>query len=275
MGRQGQQYLSSQVLTAWPVNNRIPFLHFRPRRHGRTPALILLHGYGMCKEHLRLVATLCCWAGCSVMVPDLPLHGSRGPLGRSGADQLLLTMDLKNCSLLFRQAAADVVACLDWLCARPEVDPRRLALVGFSLGGILTALVLGMDGRPRAGVSLVGGGDLAGIIFSSPAAAPLRARLEALGYGPDQVREHLRDVNPLTYADRVANLLMINGERDRIVPPEAVLRFWSALDPSRDNRLVWGPWGHFLPPWPTFRQVLGHLRLHLEDGAAGELPPGR
>jgi cephalosporin-C deacetylase-like acetyl esterase len=265
MACRGRFVLRSRVSTAWPGNDRVPFLHLRRNGHGKGPGLVLLHGYGMRKEQFTLPALVLRRLGCSVVVPDLPLHGDRCPGSPAAvAADLLASAELDTCALLFRQAAQDVQACLDWLGDQPEVDDERLGVIGFSLGGILAALVLGLDTRPRAGVSVVGAGDLAGLILGSPMASAFRQRLARHGYGPEQVKEALREVDPLTYAPRIANLLMINGERDPIVPRQAVLTFWNSLDPSRHNRLVWGPWGHFPPVWQSFRQVLDHLRSRMQ-----------
>jgi aminoglycoside 3-N-acetyltransferase len=51
----------------------------------------------------------------------------------------------------------DALLGLDYLCARPEVDPARLAAAGFSLGGIVSFYSAVVDPRISAAVSFCGG----------------------------------------------------------------------------------------------------------------------
>lgn len=52
---------------------------------------------------------------------------------------------------------ADVVAAVDYLSARPEIDPARIAVAGFSLGGIVAFYSFAVDERLAAAVSFCGG----------------------------------------------------------------------------------------------------------------------
>jgi len=55
-----------------------------------------------------------------------------------------------------RDELRDVMAAVEWVGERGEVDGRRIVMVGSSFGGVLTVLALG-DGAPlRAGVSFAG-----------------------------------------------------------------------------------------------------------------------
>ena len=52
---------------------------------------------------------------------------------------------------------ADVVAAVDYLRSRPEIDPERIAVAGFSLGGIVSFYGLAADERLAAAISFCGG----------------------------------------------------------------------------------------------------------------------
>jgi dienelactone hydrolase len=67
----------------------------------------------------------------------------------------------------------DALACLAYLRALPEVDPRRVAAVGHSLGGMLTVILAERDSSLRAAV------EFAGAANSWRSSPPLRARLLA------------------------------------------------------------------------------------------------
>lgn len=46
----------------------------------------------------------------------------------------------------------DAVAALDWIGQQPGIDARRIAVLGLSLGGCVTALLAGQDPRVKAAV---------------------------------------------------------------------------------------------------------------------------
>ncbi len=44
----------------------------------------------------------------------------------------------------------DLMAAIDYVSARPEIDPARIAVLGFSIGGSTVAMTAARDRRPRA-----------------------------------------------------------------------------------------------------------------------------
>ena len=55
----------------------------------------------------------------------------------------------------------DVMQAVSYLSSRPDVDPHRIAVLGFSMGSFITSLAGAVDPRIHS-VLLVGGGDLDG-----------------------------------------------------------------------------------------------------------------
>jgi dienelactone hydrolase len=88
---------------------------------------------------------------------------ARGRDGRNAAQLRLLETD----------EMADALAGLAFLRARPDVDPRRVAVAGHSFGGSLTLLLAERDPSLRAAV------DFAGAANSWEGSPPLQARLRA------------------------------------------------------------------------------------------------
>jgi len=82
--------------------------------------------------------------------------------------------------LLLKEDVMDVLEGIDWLAGRPFVDHDRIGIVGISMGAVIGSVVSGLDSRIRAGVFILGGGDLSGILFSSkePNIAAIRKRIE-------------------------------------------------------------------------------------------------
>jgi dienelactone hydrolase len=166
---------------------------------------------------------------------------------------------------------------LDWLCARDEVDPGRLGIVGVSHGAIVGPCVMGADRRLRAGVFCMGGGDERLLVARSREwtvrrfrrrlmrARGLRAPEQLLGAGG----EPLSRTDPLRYAPAVdpQQILVVKTRRDRAVPPEAQDKLWEAL--GRPHRIS-VPLGHlgFGLVYPVIARRAAAF-LHEQLGASG------
>lgn len=120
-----------------------------PKAGGRTPLVVF--GHGFCGHRRGFTKLLSAWveAGVAVAAP-VPAH--KRHRRQAGLQRR-------------RQPAGDVRFVLDELLARPEVDPARIGMAGFSLGAV-TAVAVGFhererDPRVRAVVSLAGAFSLA------------------------------------------------------------------------------------------------------------------
>ncbi len=270
--------LPSPVKTAWAANNRVPFLYLAAAvRGGRAPGLLVCHGYGMSKDVILVAGRILRRHGYAVLLPDLPFHGERAWEGFRSAPLRIPGIgpgrvfpfgpDLEGYVTTMEQVVADIRLCLGWLADRPGVDPDRLGVGGFSLGGVVTCLVAGLEPRLRASVSLMGGGDFGAIIFESEMTADIREDLSAAGWTKEDVRRAFREVDPMTHAHRASNLLMLNGLKDQVIPPSVARAVADRLPAGRGNRVVWGPWSHLPPVVPTRHHVLEHLRRTMGPGA--------
>ncbi len=110
---------------------------YAPSRNGA--AVAVLHGLGGSRLQLLPVAADLARRGYGVLALDLRAHGESG-----GARTTLGEAEQR-----------DVAAAVAFLAARPEVDPRRLGALGFSLGGMALALEAAGDAR-LAAVALAG-----------------------------------------------------------------------------------------------------------------------
>ncbi len=152
---------------------------------------------------------------------------------------------------LLKEDVMDVLEGMDWLSAQPSVDHERIGIVGISMGAVIGSVAAGVDPRIRAGVFILGGGDLSGILFSSkePIIVSIRKRIEE---EEDLTREELiaetgrrlRNVDPLTYADRLdpSRILMINAYFDRVIKRRYGTALWKA---AGEPPMVMLPTGHY------------------------------
>ncbi len=115
---------------------------------------------------------------------------------------------------------ADVAACVDVLAARPEIDPSRILVAGYSLGGIIAFYSFAVDARVQGCFTFCGGvGSVRTLIregitrFHSP-----------YYYIPRLLSEGL-DHPRISEACAPRPLLVIGSEEDAGMPPSAVRAF--------------------------------------------------
>jgi dienelactone hydrolase len=124
----------------------------RPRGRGPFPAVVVLHTcLGLPQERASIGERIAAWGFVALFVDDF---GTRG---------------LKDtCAVDFQPALADAYGALAWLSRLSDVDPARIAAVGFSQGGD-TALKIATGGRAK--------GFTAAAAFYPPCANAADARL--------------------------------------------------------------------------------------------------
>jgi dienelactone hydrolase len=149
----------------------------------------------------------------------------------------------------FIDMVIDVRRLVDWAETRPEVDPGRIALVGFSMSAIVGSIALANEPRIAAGVLMVGGADLHEVLAAcNGRIKQTRQRLrQRFGWSVEDFKAELRaplaSINPVRFAGRVApdRVLVIDAAADTCIPPSARERFWQAL--GRPERVSY-QYGH-------------------------------
>jgi dipeptidyl aminopeptidase/acylaminoacyl peptidase len=114
-------------------------------------------------------------------------------------------------------------ACYDFLAARADVDPTRIAIGGISMGGYFAPRAASVDHRFAACVAWGAFHDLLGVVANltqtgAHSAPPFQARWV---FGTDE--SGIRAVAPAfnldtVIADMTCPLLVLHGESDRQVP---------------------------------------------------------
>lgn len=113
---------------------------------GRCAAFMVLHGFGGHKNgaNARLAAKMLNDLGYATLRIDMPGCGeSEGERGR----------------VICLEQVACVKLAVDYLSARPEIDDKRIGVMGSSFGGAVSIYAAGTDQRIAAVVSCGGWGD--------------------------------------------------------------------------------------------------------------------
>lgn len=137
----------------------------------------------------------------------------------------------------FRVTVIDIRRLVDWLQERPEIDPERIGIVGFSMGTLIAANVLGNDDRLSAGVLMMGGANPEDIFAScgGRAGAVRENAIERLGWSLERYRAFFAELfhsgNPARYAGRYdpSKILMIDAYYDDCIPKSSRDALWHAL----------------------------------------------
>jgi dienelactone hydrolase len=177
------------------LGGRVPSYLVEPRGDGPFPAVVFLHGRLGNRSQFLGEARHLRAHGIASLLLDAPWarpHGRRILTGRV-SDVLTL-----------RQAALDERRALDLLATRPEIDPRRLGVMGFSLGAVASAAVVGVDHRLRCAVLASAGARL----------APLLQR-----FGRGRYLRAMSAFDPIRWiGGATASLLVQNALHDREFP---------------------------------------------------------
>jgi dienelactone hydrolase len=199
----------------------------------RVPAVLYLHGAGGDREEQLDVAVRLARRGAAGLTITAPSRGKSPPAGETAEETLRWQRDT---------IVADVVAArrgLDLLADDDRVDPDRLGLVGWSMGGRLATIVAGVDGRVRAAVLM------------STGAVPVAEYVEA---APDELKDDveavLPDIDPLSHVADIRGALLVQAARADSVVPQRALQ--AVVDAAPDDAAVeWYPTDHALDEQAT------------------------
>jgi dipeptidyl aminopeptidase/acylaminoacyl peptidase len=188
---------------------------------GRRSVVVLVHGGGGNRLQLFADAQVLARHGYGFLLYDSRAEGeSDGDLVSWGDREQL-----------------DVVAALDFVSARRETDPARIALIGFSIGGSTVALAAARDVRARAVILYATWTSLEDEIKAK------YAKYGPLSWGPAlyELRRAGVDVNAVRPIDHIGEiaprpLLMIAGTADLDTPVPIMERLFQA---ARNPKELW------------------------------------
>ncbi len=249
----------SPVTSPYPENNTVYAEYYRPRGDGPFPCTIVLDITGGDQSLSRFISTILSRQGIGCLFVQMAYYGPRRP---AHGNVRLLSFNVARTMDAVRQTVLDLRRATAWMESRPEIDPKRLGILGTSLGSLMSALTAEMEPKLGSVVILLGGGGLVEAYYDNPQGASYRKLWERLGGTKEKLAALIAPVDPLT---RAANLkgrhvLFIAGKRDQIVPPSATVRLWKA---AGEPKIIWYDCTHYGAAFyivPAMEQVVKHLR---------------
>ncbi|MDQ0390316.1 alpha/beta hydrolase family protein [Labrys monachus] len=186
----------------------------------KLPILVVLGGLGSGENNIRYVTD----AGDNAVVGyDWPMPVHFYGAGRS----------LAQIPALYGQVVgipAQVTSAIDWLAAQPWADGRRVSLLSFSLGALVSPAVQDVaehDGRPIGWTILAyGGAPFGDLIAASPHVKPAWIR-PLLGSAVDLLLGPLQPTRHLAHLS--GDFLVLEGRGDSLIPPQARARLRDAV----------------------------------------------
>jgi dipeptidyl aminopeptidase/acylaminoacyl peptidase len=194
---------------------QIPAFLFKPRHASRSkpvPVLIQIHGGPESQYRPFFTGTEQFYVnemGFAVIAPNV--RGSAG----YGKEYLKLDNAEKR-----EDSVRDIGALLDWIAMQPDLDAKRVAVMGGSYGGymVLAALTHYSD-RIRAGVDIVGVGSFNTMLKTTSA---YRRDLRRAEYGDERdpkMQAYFQRIDPLNNAMNIRSALLVaHGRNDPRVP---------------------------------------------------------
>ena len=233
----------STVSFSSPAGGKVTGLLFDPvTRSSLRPGIVLMHGLPGTARNVMVQGQLLAELGAVVIAIDAPFARRDGqPLKFSIADraeQIQLIKDL--------QRAVDV------LRARPNVDDDRIAYVGFSYGGAMGALFVGIERRLETAILVVGDGGLVSH-FTDPEDLSFMAGLScATRVSWFRAMAPIEPIRFIAHASPTP-LLLQSGRLDELVPvADAELLHTAARDPKT---IRWYDAGHGLNQQANFDRL--------------------
>jgi dienelactone hydrolase len=140
----------------------VPVLLVRPIKEGRYPAMIVLHGTGGNKEGMRSWLAEFASRGIVGIAIDARYHGERVP-GAKGSSAYVAAItaawrapkeEMEH--PFYYDTVWDLWRLIDVLEKRDDIDPKRIGMMGISMGGIETWMAASVDERVAVAAPLIG-----------------------------------------------------------------------------------------------------------------------
>lgn len=248
----------SPVVSSYSSNNRVPISVFVPtERLGPVPVVILLHYWGATDSNVEVsMANQLATRGIASVVMPLPFHLTRTPEGtRSG--ELAILPDPVHLEQTMVQSVMDVRRTVDWIATRPEFRADAIGITGTSLGAIITGLAFGVEPRLKTAAFMLGGADIAHILWNSSRVVSQREALRRDGYTEERLREVFAPIEPLNYLRPDGRpVYVVRAKFDTVIPPLSTDRLIEALGNPEVLQIDTGHYGGALVQSRLIRSVV-------------------
>lgn len=246
--------------TRYVENNTVWGEYFQPRTVDNAPLVILHHGMG--DELLipcKLLARSLVKKGIACFVMYSVFHSRRAP---ETIRKRLPNLTPEEWFDGYLISVINIRQVIDWAGSQSEINEEKVAVLGISFGGFISAITMGIDERVKAGVFITSAGNSEKIGQKSRKNSMKKYRHSEAEYHQHQnhYAQYLAEVaekgienvvppresfliDPMTFTSylRQRPVLMLNALWDEYIPRETAVDFWEACGrPS----ISWYPAAH-------------------------------
>ncbi len=169
---------------------------------------------------------------------------------------------------IFRGALSDHRSVLAWLRERPEVDKKRMGIVGTSLGAFTGVMLAALEPQIKMNFLLMGGQDFSKIILNSEDEGVVKwvaARMALNGMTKEELRLKIKEhiiSDPLAVSKYIdpKKVVQVITKKDKDVPAASQWELWESL--NRPEAYVF-PVGHYTMAI-YLRPILRRFKKHLK-----------
>lgn len=262
--------------TRYRENNVAYGEYYQPRKGTNWPLAILVHGWGdrsvlPCKMLARDLSR----KGIASFILYLVFHQRRMP---SEVISRLPNLTPEEWFEGYQTSVIDIRQVIDWAGKNKDINKGQISVIGISLGGIISAISMGVDKRIGAGVIIVAGGNYQTRTWlrkTEPGHTEAEYKQSEKLYahylrevaqkGVDNVtalkRGYLTD--PVTFSSylRQRPLLMLNATWDERFPKQSTIDLWKACGKPE---IKWYPATHS-SIWLFYPLLLKQIAQFLES----------
>jgi len=201
-----------------------------PRPRSLSPAVIICHGIGANRSDFTELAVSLSHRGYFVLLFDFRAHGESGG-GRT--------------SLGYHEQK-DVIAALDFLRTRKEIDAKRIGIYGFSMGGSAAILA---EAKTNAFSAVVADSAFTSLRDQARGAITGFYHLPAFPFLPLSIlgyelyfQTRVDNISPVSVIAQIAPVpvLIIAGEGDQLIPADNGRKLYAAAHEPRELWIIPG-----------------------------------
>lgn len=200
------------------------------------PCIIIFHGYGGNKKS---VSHYMKWLiqGYAVIAVDCRGQGKSPDYSTYGTDAMgtWVTKGILNKSeYYYRKVYVDAVRAIDFASSRPEIDHKRIAIMGGSMGGGITLAVAALDDRPKLAIADIPNMCDLGLAMEQKSEGSLTHIEDFLHRYPehiDRVYKNLTYFDNLNHARNITCRIRLSaGLKDNICPPQPIFGVYNHIE---------------------------------------------
>jgi hypothetical protein len=235
----------SSVLTKVPQNNTVKLRLFIPtEKPAKVPCVLILHYWGATSLRFeRALALELASRGIAAAIMPLPYHLGRNSPGASSGSEAIVP-DPAAMRQMVTQAVGDVSLSLQAVRLHPEIE-GVIGLVGTSLGAIIAGSSYALESDLPSAAFILGGANLASLVFDSSLTASVRRQLIAKGIPETALAAELAPIEPtnLLRGRKHGQTLLFKAQYDTVIPPKSTMALQQSLESPTVLELSTGHYG--------------------------------